>query len=66
VRDVGKAGKEAAVADDDDARRQVGVAQPQADLRSYARRLARSDGDDRWRDGDDRARRYRSSSRSST
>jgi hypothetical protein len=40
VHDVGKAGKQAAIADDDDARRQAGVAQPQADLRSDARRLA--------------------------
>jgi len=40
VRDVGVAGKEAAVADQDDTRGQGGVAQAQADLRPDARRLA--------------------------
>jgi hypothetical protein len=40
VGHVGKAGKEAAIADNDDARRQVGVAKPQADLRPDPRRLA--------------------------
>jgi hypothetical protein len=38
--DVGQAGKDAPIADDNDTRRQIGVAQAQADLWPDTRRLA--------------------------